>query len=269
MIRRDFIKTNGLVCLSAILGVFPGCSLPYEYSPYDNEVKSKFRNLTAKNLDKIKIINNNEAFKFAFITDTHTFYDEFNNAVTALNKRDDIDFVIHGGDLTLSALHKEFTWFNEIIAKLNVPFFTVIGNHDYLSNGERLYHTSFGENNYTFTYKGCKFVMFDNIVWERKNTDPDFDWFNENLKNDGSADLVIPVSHIPPYSDQYDGEDSILNQILENNNIKLSIHGHTHSFYHGKKYGKTDFLVGGDIADNHYQVITIDNGNYSIENIAF
>jgi Icc protein len=271
MINQNIIKYKGLLYIFSLLILLSGCELPYEYSPYDNEVKHRYRDLTAKNLEKLnETKTGTEVFKFAFITDTHTFYDEFEDAVKALNKRDDIDFVLHGGDITLSALHKEFTWFNEIIAGLNVPFLTVIGNHDHLSNGERLYNNSFGEINYTFTYKGCKFVMFDNNIWERKNTDPNFEWFIKNLKNDNNYNQVIPVSHIPPWGDQYiNYKEEYFNQIMEDNDIKLSIHGHTHSFYHGKKYDKIDFLVGGDIADKHYQLITINKDNYTIENVAF
>ncbi len=271
MINRIFTKYKGLTSLFSLLILLSGCNLPYEYSPYDNEVKSRYKNLTAKNLEKLNEINNESStFKFAFISDTHTFYDEFEDAVAALNKRNDIDFVLHGGDITLSALAKEFTWFNEIAAKLKVPFLTVIGNHDLLSNGERIYNNSFGDNNYTFAYKGCKFVMFDNNIWERKNTDPDFNWFIQNLENDKNYNQVIPVSHIPPWGDQYiNYKEEYFNQIMEENNIKLSIHGHTHSFYHGKKYDNIDFLVGGDIADKHYQLITINKDNYTIESIAF
>ena len=139
----------------------------------------------------------------------------------------------------------------------------------FLSNGEAIYNLSFGENNYTFTYKGCKFVMFDNTIWERKNTVPDFEWLEKNLKSEGE-ELVLPVSHIPPWGDQYiEKYEDYYNGIFERNNIKLSIHGHTHSFYHGQRYDKVDYMVGGDIADRHYQVITIDGDNYSIENVKF
>ncbi|MFA8436235.1 MAG: metallophosphoesterase [Marinifilaceae bacterium] len=271
MKRREFIERTGIIGMFALLGAIPGCDLPFEYSPYDVVVENKYKDLTNKNLAKLKELDTGSSqFKFALITDNHTFYDEFEETVKALNKRDDIDFVIHGGDLTLSALHKEFTWFNEIMEKLNKPFLTVIGNHDHLSNGNQIYQKSFGPNNYTFTFNRCKFVMFDNNIWENKNSDPDFEWFKQNLKNDNNYDHVIPVSHIPPWGDQYNyGNSIVFNQIMEENDIKLSIHGHTHKFYHGKKYDKVDYLVGDDIADKNYLVISINEKDYSIERIFF
>jgi len=271
MQRREFVKKTGVVGMLTLMGILPACDLPFEYSPYDIIVKDKYKDLTARNIAKLTELEaGKSSFKIAFITDTHTFYDDFEDAVKAINERDDIDFVIHGGDLTLSALHKEFTWFNEIMGKLKTPFLTVIGNHDHLSNGEDIYQKSLGANNYTFTFRGCKFVMFDNTIWEKGSADPEFDWFKENLKNDGDYNFVIPVSHIPPWADQYNYANShVFNEILEENDIQLSIHGHTHSFYHGRKYDKVDYFVGGDIADREYQIISIDKGAYSIEQIAF
>ncbi|RXQ89530.1 metallophosphoesterase [Ancylomarina salipaludis] len=271
MRRREFVKMSGILGMLTLTGVLPACNLPFEYSPYDIIVEKEFRDLTAKNLAKLKAIDaGKSSLKIALISDTHTFYDEFEEAVKALNARDDIDFVIHAGDLTLSALHKEYTWFNEIMSKLNKPFITVIGNHDYLSNGKAIYEKSFGPGNYTFTFRGCKFVMFDNNIWENKNNDPEFDWFKANLENDGDYNFVIPVSHIPPWADQYNyGNEHVFNEMMEENDIQLSLHGHTHSFYHGKRYDQVDYLVVGDIADKAYAIISIDEDSYSIEKVSF
>ncbi|RZT95863.1 3',5'-cyclic AMP phosphodiesterase CpdA [Ancylomarina subtilis] len=271
MQQREFVKKLVLFGILTLICLLPACNIPFEYSPYDIIVEKEFQNLTAKNLTKLKAIEaGKSSFKIALISDTHTFYDEFKEAVEAINTRDDIDFVIHAGDLTLSALHKEFTWFNEIMGTLNKPFLTVIGNHDLLSNGKAIYEKSFGPNNYTFTFRGCKFVMFDNNIWENKNNDPDFEWFKTNLKNDGDYRFVIPVSHIPPWADQYNhGNEHVFNEMMAENNIQLSLHGHTHSFYHGKRYDQVDYLVIGDIADKAYAIITIEEDSYSIEQVSF
>jgi 3',5'-cyclic AMP phosphodiesterase CpdA len=270
MDRRKFLKQSGVIGAAAFLGALPGCDLPFEYSQYDVKVKHRYRHLTEKNLDKLAALDKGEGkFKFAFITDTHTFYDDLTDVIPVINARDDVDFVIHGGDITLSALHKEYTWFNEIMDDLDKPFLTVLGNHDFLSNGEEIYNLSFGPNNYVFNFNGCKFVMFDNTIWERKNTLPDFDWLEENLKPTGE-NMILPVSHLPPWSDQYNEEnEKRFNEIFERNNIPFSIHGHTHSYYNGKRYDNVEYMVGGDIADRHYQVITIDGDKYSIEDVEF
>ncbi|MRT94399.1 metallophosphoesterase [Ancylomarina sp. 16SWW S1-10-2] len=271
MRRRDFLKQTGILSAVTLTGLLSACNVSFEYSPYDVVVEKKYQDLTAKNLAKLKELEDGKtSFKIAFISDSHNSYDDFEDQIEDINSRDDIDFVIHGGDLTLSALSKEFTWFNEIISKLKVPFLTVIGNHDYLSSGESIYQKSFGPTSYVFTFRGCKFVMFDNIIWENGNNDPDFDWFEENLINDGDYNHVIPVSHIPPWGDQMNyGNELAFNNIMEDKDIKLSIHGHTHTYYYGKKYGQIDYLIVGDTPDRNYAVISIDEANYDIERIDF
>ncbi len=272
MQRRKFIKQISFAGLLTFITIFfSACDISFEYSPYDVIVEKKYRDLTAKNLAKLKELEKGKtSFKIAFISDNHTSYDDFKDQIKDVNSRSDIDFVIHGGDVTLSSLHKEFTWFNEIIGELEVPFFTVIGNHDYLSNGKALYEKSFGPTSYVFTFRGCKFVIFDNIVWENKNRDPDFEWFKESLKNDANYNHVIPFSHIPPWSDQYNyGNERIFDQIMMERDIKLSIHGHAHKYYFGKKYGKIDYLIVGDTPDRDYAIISIDEDNYSVEKVNF
>ena len=271
MQRRKFLKQTGILSAITLAGLLPACDIPFEYSPYDAIVEKKYRDLTAKNLDKLKELEDGKtSFKIAFISDSHTFYDDFEDQIKDINSRDDIDFVIHGGDITLSSLHKEFNWFNEIIGKLNVPFLTVIGNHDHLSNGKEIYEKSFGPTNYVFTFRGSKFVMFDNVIWENKNRDPEFEWFKENLINDADYNHVIPVSHIPPWGDQYNyGNEIIFDQMMVEKDIKLSIHGHTHKYYFGKRYDQVDYLVVGDTPDRNYAVISIDEDNYSVERVDF
>ena len=52
------------------------------------------------------------------------------------NGRDDIDFVIHGGDYTEFGVTKEFEWAVERLNQLRVPYVGLIGNHDILGNGQ-------------------------------------------------------------------------------------------------------------------------------------
>lgn len=42
--------------------------------------------------------------------DSLRWYNEAEDFVTVLNKRNDVDFVIHGGDISDFGLTKEFMW---------------------------------------------------------------------------------------------------------------------------------------------------------------
>ncbi|MCD6113387.1 MAG: metallophosphoesterase [Bacteroidales bacterium] len=271
------MKYNQLnkIFIIIIIILMTSCEQIFEYSPYQVKVANDDKNQNSKNINKLIEKDNGEFsdFKIALIGDTHTFYDEFLDIVGVLNKRDDIDFIIHVGDITTSATNREFIWLSEILNKFNKPIITIIGNHDYLSNGQYVYEEMFGPTNFVFNYHNCKFVIFDDVIWEKDVEDPDFDWFNENLKNDNNFTHVIPLSHIPPWDEQFSyGNELIYNYILYTNNIKFSAHGHTHHFDTIRPYpqiGNIKYLTTDDIGDRHFVVLTIKKDDIIVENIAY
>ena len=72
----------------------------FEIHPYDGKVTGE----TDINSKNIKRIENNCADKtiirFIMMGDTQRKYNETADFVTAVNKRDDVDFVIHGGGIS-------------------------------------------------------------------------------------------------------------------------------------------------------------------------
>ena len=68
--------------------------------------------------------------RFITMGDSQRWYDETEDFVKEVNKRDDIDFVIHGGDMSDFGLTKEFLWQRDIMNGLKVPYVVLIGNHD-------------------------------------------------------------------------------------------------------------------------------------------
>ena len=60
------------------------------------------KNLNEKNISRIQKneINDDDTIRFVLMGDTHRFYDETKDFVKHINERNDIDFVIHDGDLS-------------------------------------------------------------------------------------------------------------------------------------------------------------------------
>ena len=77
--------------------------------------------------------------------DSQRWYDETDDFVSHLNKRDDIDFVIHGGDVSDFGVTDEFLWQRDIMNKLKIPYVVLLGNHDCLGTGEETYRAIFGD----------------------------------------------------------------------------------------------------------------------------
>jgi predicted phosphodiesterase len=215
------------------------CDNIIEYSPYKAGVNVSDSDLNVKAIESIQ--KNGEShfapFSIGIFGDTHTFYDDFEKQVKYFNQKDSIDFVVHMGDLTLSGIYREFMWFRDISSKLEHPLLTVIGNHDYLSNGEFLYNEMFGPFNYTMVFNNCLFVFMDDVIWEKNVEDPDFDWLEGVLKGSGDYTYRFVFSHIPPWSEPFSrGNQYYFNRLMDQYKVDLSLHGHTHSYYYGQRY---------------------------------
>lgn len=235
------------------------CDEVIEYSPYQNIVPAKWKEQNVSNYNGLlpQAKQPFEPFRVALISDSHTYYDDFTKQVEYVNSRDDFSFVIHLGDITLSSNIREFEWYSDIMNKIKVPVITLIGNHDCLGNGYDIYTEMFGKPNFYFEYRNVKFVIFDDVIWEKQVEDPDFSWFNEALVNDGRYQHVLPFSHIPPWDDQFSmGNELLYNHILENNNIELSMHGHDHSYKQSQPYGDVNYLSVP--APNKNQLVILD-----------
>ncbi|MHB0756427.1 metallophosphoesterase family protein [Polaribacter sp. M15] len=240
------------------------CDTIFEYTVYDADVKEEHKNTTSKNLEILKNIEvNSQDFKFAFLTDSHYYYDNLKTVVDHINTNDEILFVVFGGDITEQALLKEYEIFYDIMADLKKPYFTVIGNHDYNSNGNLIYSRMFGDYNYTFQFNNNKFILFDDIVWESKKT-PDFDWLSSELKDHNSFNEVFVIAHIPPNGDQFTDEmGSTYRNIMTNNNVPLSIHGHTHTYNYEK--GDVSYLTIPSLKELAYGIVTVREKSFAIE----
>ena len=106
------IRVNGLIILACM--VLASCDV-FEYHPYDIRKTTGSYNLNNSNITRIEQSDDDQdTIRFAFMGDTHRFYDETAAFVREVNQHDDIDFVIHGGDITDFGMSKEYLWINGI-----------------------------------------------------------------------------------------------------------------------------------------------------------
>ena len=214
------------------------CDPWFSYSPYESRLDPSYVGLTEQNLDLIRSLSagDSKPFRVALLSDTHYHYSKLDEAVADINSKDYFDFAIVTGDIAENGLKQEFIFFHESMSKLTIPYLTVIGNHDYLVNGEKVYSEMYGPYNYTFVFNNVKFVMFDNVRWESEKS-PDLPWLSSVLHNDHGYDHVIPFSHIPPFDGQMQEYREKIQQLLVENNIRYSIHGHSHRYTLEELYG--------------------------------
>ena len=141
------MRKSVYVFLSCFL--LSGCGM-IDYHPYDVRISGETE-VNAHNIERIEAnCQGKTTIRFVTMGDSQRWYDETEDFVKEINKRNDIDFVIHGGDMSDFGLTKEFLWQRDIMNGLNVPYVTLIGNHDCLGTGAETYKAVFGPTNFSF-----------------------------------------------------------------------------------------------------------------------
>lgn len=215
------------------------CSDVFEYSPNQIHDHNTPRDLNARNLAKLMASAADDTLTIAVTGDSQQFYDEAERFVDKVNTLPDIDLVILAGDITHFGLLEEFEWMVERLDRLIPPYFAVIGNHDVVANGEKVFKRMFGPLNDTFVYDSVKFVLHNTNSREYRFPNvPDLEWLEEQLREDPAAKHVIAVSHVPPYSDDFnpDLEGAYTSLFRNTPGFLLSLHGHVHRYEDGYPY---------------------------------
>jgi Icc-related predicted phosphoesterase len=259
-------RVAGLIALPVMLMALQGCSDMFSYSPFDTNVPANEHNISATSF----ITNDttgNDTLQFAFFSDSHDSYDELESLISNINHRNDIQFVISGGDITTFGLSWEYQKYFNLIKKIRIPVVTAIGNHDYVSNGGIIYRRLFGPPNVSFACKEYKFIMFDDVVWENGNSPLNFSWLGHELDDSGKLNVI--VAHLPPWDEQMDSTHRAnFSTSVTSANTLLCLHGHTHT-YRLTTHNGVQTLVAGDLKDREYYVVMLSSGQVSIERVSF
>lgn len=272
------LKPPHTILIAVIMGVvfttLVGCSM-IEVHPYDAHIEGEF-NLTEKNVRLIEErLQGKTQFKFAMISDTQRWFDETEDFVEAINERDDIDFIIHGGDIADFGLTNEFLMMRDILSKLKSPYITTIGNHDCLATGEYVYKKLFGPTNYSFTAGGVRFLGLNTNALEYDYSErvPDFTFLSNELNAfPMEVKRSIIFMHAAPGSDVFNNNVDFIFQrfIKEFPGLMFCLHGHTHGV--GVKDIFSDGVLYYEcpcIEKRIYLLFTINENSYEYEVVKF
>jgi Icc protein len=255
--------------------IFIGCNAD-EYSP--NQVFNK-NTPTEVNAKQIALLSQKpfkSTIRIAFSGDTQRSATESILFVDHVNARNDIDFVILDGDISDFGLLQEFNDVYRFYSRLDVPFISVIGNHDLVANGRAVYERMFGPLNFTFSYSGIKFVCHDTNgrEYDFNGTAPNLSWLKSNLTLDNGITNLIAISHVPPVDADFDPALATPYQTLFNQTPGLlaSLHSHRHgklqTYYQNGTSG-VPFIVSNAIVNSAYTIIEIKNGQITAEEVSF
>ena len=187
-------QIKGITAIFLCCLLVAGCDL-IDYHPYDVDIKGE-RDINAKNIQKIEAkCLGKSTIRFIAMGDSQRWYDETVDFVNAVNKRDDIDFVVHGGDFSDFGLTDEFLWQRDIMNKLKVPYVGLIGNHDCLGTGEDAFRQIFGDTNFSFIAGGGNLYASIPTQWNMiiRSQSLILTILKDNSQN-------VPTNLIKPYS---------------------------------------------------------------------
>jgi Icc-related predicted phosphoesterase len=246
-----------------------------EAHPYDAKVRGE-KNLNEKYILQIgENLKDQKSFRFAFISDTQRWYDETEDAVHAINQRNDIDFVIHGGDLSDFGATHEFIMQRNIMLGFNIPWITLLGNHDCLGTGEDVYEEIWGNPNFYFQAGNVLFICLNTNCMEYNYSEPvpDFSFLEKLMKNiPEGVEKTIVAMHVPPFDLEFNNNVANVFQLYlkEFPNLQFCMYGHGHNY-------RTDNLFNDGILYHQtpcikkrgYILFTITENGYEEELVEF
>jgi Icc-related predicted phosphoesterase len=247
----------------------------FNYHPYDGKINIEEFQANNYNLEKLGKNQFEDSMKFVVISDTHREDDDTKDFVRHLNLRksnERIDFLIHAGDITNFGIKNDYKWTTEILSHLELPYITIIGNHDIRGHGDITYKKIFGEENFIFDIFNTRFICLNTNFLEYENSGnlSNAIFIEKTLsetKKNSKINRTIVVMHSPPNSEQFADFHSIKKfheLILQFPNLLFCLHGHNHSLSH-TRLEEINYFGCPSIEKRTYLVFTLYKNNYTYE----
>jgi Icc protein len=189
------------------------------------------------------------AFRFAVTSDVQDAMDRVGEVFDRMNQDPGLRFVLSTGDLTEQGGREEFERFQDELRRLDVPFFTTLGNHE-LGRSPTPFHDYFGRGNFHFAFQGVHFTLLDSAS---ACLDPlVYDWLDDWLARARSRTHVVAM-HVPPLDPvglrnggfASRNEAALLLGKLAGGEVDLTLYGHLHSYYRFQNAGIEAHISGG------------------------
>lgn len=226
------MKYGYFIILVSILFI-ASCEM-VEYSPNVAFDTNSPEIINEKNIEKLlSKPNPDDTIRIIFTGDSQGFYDEAEGLVEKANSIENVDFLIHSGDISDFGLLQEFEWVDLIFSRLKMPYISVVGNHDLLGKGRDVYKYMYGEEDFSFVYDSVKFIFHNTNSREFNFSGkvPDLDFLRRELSPSPGVEAFVAVSHVPPFDVDFDEklEQSYARLFSECEQFMVSLHGHWHN----------------------------------------
>jgi 3',5'-cyclic AMP phosphodiesterase CpdA len=228
-------------------------------------------------------------FKFIVVNDLH-YMDEdcgrwLEGAVRQM-KSHEAELCLIVGDLVDDGKREHFAATRDILRGLGIPFYPVIGNHDYLTQTDSTAYAEMypSKLNYHFSHRGWQLIGLDSSqgqLYQNTKVQPQtLKWLDENLRHLSKKKPTIVFTHFPMGAgvrNRPTNADALLERFRDFN-LQAVYCGHFHSSTE-RTSGKTLLTTGRCCAlkrENHdgtkekgYVVCTIKDGTIHREFVEY
>lgn len=245
---------------------------PYQKAPLADDAP---QHLNALNLAKLKAAepSADDTVTIIYTGDSQRFYDKLEDLVKKANALSGVDFLVLSGDVADFGLLQEYLWVTERLNALRMPYLCAIGNHDLAADKGEAYKRIFGDKNYSFSYKGYKFLVHDTNGREYgfNGNVPDMRWLKQEMK-DGNVRWFVGLSHVPPYDPDFDKalEKPYKNLFNATPGFILSLHGHLHGYSESYFYDDNVlYLTSNSVQKEEFVVLKLYQGTFTIQHVPY
>jgi predicted phosphodiesterase len=196
--------------------------------------------------------------------------------VDEITKREP-SFVIHLGDLTTrgsSEKHwQEFDDMHRELCKKKIPYFPILGNHEFYGNNKKALHNYFERFSYldqrrwySFIWKNVGLILLDSnfSTLTKEQIEGQSQWYLNELKKFEKMtgiDYIIVCCHEPPFtnsrvvSPNREVKVDFADPFLRFQKARLFFSGHSHSYEWFQMDGKFFIVSGGGGGPRHKVII--------------
>ena len=265
------IRLNISYMIFCVVFLLTSCD-KLEYNPNQKFDRDTPQNINAVNISRIIEKPADDTVRFILSGDTQRGYDEARGFVKKANAIPGVDFVVIAGDISDFGLLQEMEWMVGILNDLKAPYIGVIGNHDLTANGKHVFQNVFGDLNYSFTYKGIKFISINTNSREVNfdGTVPDIGWLQQQVRPETEVGNIVAISHVSPQSVDFDKklQQPFISALSGTGKCLASMHAHDHTAKYTYERG-IPFIIAGAILKREFALITIINGRLENEFIEY
>jgi Icc protein len=259
--------------LLLLASLFWSCNA-FEYSPDQTFDRNSPTDLNKTAIDRLMAVKpTNDTLKFVLSGDTQRAYKELPSFIKKVNSFDNLDFVLVAGDITEFGSFQEMEGYAKYIKTAKVPVITVIGNHDLTGRGRTSYMNMFGALNFSFVYKGTKFICHDtnSREYHYNGQVPDLGWLAQELQPSANVNSFITVGHVPAFSDDFDQKlvPDYSNLFEKTPGFIAALYGHTHTYITSPEDSPYKYLVTGSVETSELILVTVVNNKITHERIFF